>query len=569
MAVESDKSEKETFAKSLPYKVFKQRNPCYDADRWAVLRALYEGADKVDHDCPEGRAMLKRLLPQHPGEENDVYAKRLEFALYIPYAGQIIDFIIAAMSSDPLTVNAEPKTDKWYDDFYKDTSAPGGRKQPFEEFMRCQLLTALICRRAWTLVDLPNVFDEESQAATLAEQEDAGALDAYLVPVEPENVIDWEETDDGLVKWAIVARKIQVREGLGGDRKMVREEFTYYTTEQWARYCIEYDCEKKPNGPEDTDPVEIDGEGDHTFKRCPLVPFDLTPGLHAMGKIKQLAQSHFNKRSALDWGEYRSAFQFLAAYLGDENPMQPATSDPNRAVSQRVGHGRVWVGGEKDKIGYVGPDAAPFDVIMRDLNLLRDEMHRVLHHMALSVDNSAAALQRSGASKAQDSAATVIVLKKLGQLLRDYAEEIMCLVATAHGDGDKKYVFTPQGLAEFEAMSLHDMLEEAATLEEIDIPSAKFQQQRKYKLAKICLGGEVDDEDLVEIKKDLEKNITNESLLPPPNLDTLGLDGGDGTDPLKAAAAKPVKAPKVKPTKAPVVKGAKAAKVPAATAKAS
>jgi hypothetical protein len=542
---------------ALPYKTFKQRHPSYDAELWKIYRALYEGGEKMCQ--PE---ILRKLLPAHIGEEPQVYAKRLEFALYFPYAGQIIDFIIAAMSSDPITMVAEPVADSWYDDFYVDTSLAGGRKQTFEKLLRDQLATALICKRSWLLVDLPNVFDEEAPV-NLKTQEEAGALDAYLVPVEPENVVDWEETDDGMIKWAILMRRVQCREGLTGNRNTIREEYTYFTPERWARYSIEWDSTKKPC-PEDEDLCTLEEEGPHSFGRVPLLPMDLPSGLHAMGKIKQMAISHFNKRSALDWGEYRSLFQFMVAKLAPGDPLNAVTDDADRAVNQRIGHGRIMVLGDKDNLEWSGPDSAPFQIAMADLNNLRDEMHRVLHHMALSIDNSGAALQRSGDSKAQDSTATTVVLKAMGQILRDYAEEVMCLVSQAHGDGDK-YTWTAKGLEEFDIQSVHGMLEEAATLDTIAIPSATFKRLYLYKVAKAALGGAVDDDDLVLIQDELEDNISNEDFDPIAQAQAMaeatgGIDGADDSaekvPPVKAAkppkdkatsATKAPKAPKVKP----------------------
>ncbi len=558
MAENSDRGE--AFPQTLPYKIFKQRHPDYNAGLWSVYRALYEGGEAV-----EDPKMLRKLLPQHSGEEDEVYKKRLEFALYIPYAGQIIDFIIAALSSDPITMEAEPKCDDWYHEFYEDTSAPGGREICFEELLRKQMLTALICRRSWMLVDLPNVFDRETQASNLAEQESAGALDAYLVSVEPENVIDWEETDDGLLEWALVYRKEKKRDGLMGNRDMAREEFTYFTDSEWARYAIEWDTTKQSEPDEDALVTREDG-GPHTFGRVPLLPLELSSGLHAMGKIKALAKSHFNKRSALDWGEYRSLFQFLVAKLGAGDPLNAVTDDANRAVNQRIGHGRVMVLGEKDSLEYMGPDSGPFTVAMADLNNLRDEMHRVLHHMALSVDNSAAALQRSGASKAQDSAATTIVLKALGHIMRDYAEDLYNLVAKAHGDEDK-YEWHAKGLEEFEAMSVPEMLQEAATLAEINIPSQTWKQTYLYKLAKLSLGGGVKDDLLEQIKDELEENISAEDFMfgvagtdTAPTDVTGAAQGKAPSDAVPAAkmqAAKAAKPPKAKP---PTAKAAKPAK---------
>lgn len=545
--------------KSLPYKLFQVRHPSYDACYWKKLRALYSG---LRQELQEDAEVMRQVFPPFPTEDPDVYKQRVASSLYIPYAGGLIDFIVAALSSDPLTVEAEPELPSWYKEFFKETSRPGGKKVPIDQFMRKQIRTALICRRAWTLVDLPRLDAEsdEDLPKSLAEQEQAGALDAYLCAIEPENVVDWEEDEDGRILWAIVLNKTQRRKGLTGDRSVTREEYTYYDSTSWARYAIEYTKGKEPT--EET-PVPFEDGDTHSFGVAPLVPLELDAGLWAMAKVEQLAVAHFNTTSALLWGEKRSLFQFLVMNLADE--ASAPLADPNRS-QQRIGPGRAWVGSEKDTVGYVGPDAAPFMFALEHLNNMRDEMHRVLHSMAQSVDNSGAALQRSGASKAQDQAVTTVVLKALGTNVREHADSVMQMVERGRDEADK-YEHVIHGLEEFDNMSIEAFLEEAATLEEIDIPSETFHRRYKYSLAKRALGPGAEDEDLDAIREELEENITADRFDEPDDIDILNakaaLSGGDvapgapGQAP--GAAAKPAQA-----AKAPAAKAAQAAKAPKA-----
>lgn len=543
----------ESFPAALPYKTFQTRNPDWEGPYWKRCRALYAGQRKL---LQSDRKLMKEVFPPHRGEPPDVYEERVARSLYICYPGQIIDFICSALSSDPIHVDSKPEPDPWYVDFMTDVSKPGGRRIDLDQFARMQVLTALQCKRAWTLVDLPEFAGEEAPES-LGDQQEAGLLDAYLCAIDPENVIDWEEDKDGQLAFAIVYNCSRLRGGLTGDRKQIVEEYTYYTRDQWARYEIAYPEDKPPT---DESIVSMKASGQHSFGQVPLVPFELTDGLWAMGKLEQLAVEHFNKRSALSWGQYRSLFQFLVANLGPMDPLTPQTDDPNRAQNQVIGAGRVMELGPNDKIGYVGPDSAPFKVAMEDLSHLRDEMHRVLHSMAMSVDNSGAALKRSGQSKSLDQAVTTVVLKALGALVREHVHDVLQLVADGRGDNEK-YDFVVTGMSEFDNMSLDSLLEEAATLNEIGIKSETFNREYQYRLAKTALGSAADPEKLKKIQSELDANITPESIAGPTSFmggdpfasgaDPFGDRGAQEVAPVKAAksAAKP-KSPKAKPAKA-------------------
>jgi hypothetical protein len=163
-----------------------------------------------------------------------------------------------------------------------------------------------------------------------------------------------------------------------------------------------------------------------------------------------------------------------------------------------------------DRIEYIGPSAEPFKHAMEQANNLRDEMYRVVHSMAASVDNSGAALQRSGESKSMDLRHTAVVLKWLGQRLSEHAVEVLKLVQA--GRGDPEVEWTIHGMEEFDAPDMDQVLKEAQAIDTISIPSATFQRIYKFKVAKEALGDDADGETLDEIQTELESNITNEQF---------------------------------------------------------
>lgn len=493
----SDDTQTESLAQ-LPFGVLEQKHPEYDAEYWTLCRALYEGGRKLLND----NDLMRACFPQHMHEAQNVYEERKKRAFYIPYAAQIIDYIIAGLMGSPVECMSEDggNTDDYYEELFKDVSPHGGRRQTFNALLREQMLMALLCRRAWTQIDFP-IAPGDDLVTSAAQQEAIGATDAYAIQIDPTSVYDWEEDDSGELLWCMVCKDTAKRRSILDSRDSITRTYTIYTRTSWSRYEITFDRKRPPNA---KTPVTLAQEGVHSFGRVPLLRLELPPGLWAMNKLECLAREHFNKRCALAWAEYKTLFQQLYEFESPPDPltMGPAIAqDDNRAVNQVRGIGYIQTRYAGDRAEYVGPDSTPFKTALESIKDLRDEMHRVTHQMALTFDNSAAALQRSGESKAQDRASNTVVLKGLGQLLREYALEIIESISVGRGDS---YEWTCSGLNHFEEASLTDLITEAEALENIEIPSPTFQRRHKYMLAKMKLGDEASDEDLKAIEEELE-----------------------------------------------------------------
>lgn len=489
--------------KSVPYGFFRTRNPKYCDKYWKRCRAFYEGGPTLLEDDK----FLSSVFPRHRRESSTIYQQRKSMSLYTNYCGEIIDHLVAKLSADPVSVDTEG-VDSYYDDFLADCSPKGGRKKPFDRLVRDAVLTAMQCKTSWFLVDMPDT--QASEMSSLAEQEAVGALDAWVVEVAPESVIDWEEDHTGELQWALIMYKSQKRSGLMDTRNLCKEEYWLYTQNEWVKYVIEYDPAKPPR---DQDPVVLEAEGRHGFGKVPLVRLDLPDGLWAMSKLESLAREHFNKRNALAWSEYKSLLPVLYEFLAPPDPLiaGPA-SDNDRAVVQNRGTGYVQERGEKDRAEWVAPPPAPFTHALESTNSLRDEMHRVVHQMALSADNKGAMLRRSGESKAQDTKATDVVLEAVGEIARDFAVEILDMVALGRSDSIEEWPVS--GYTNFEVSSSYDILEEESVLDtSVEIPSPTFKQIRKLALVKKLLGDNLSEEDLDTIKEELEAAYNTESEL--------------------------------------------------------
>ena len=162
----------------MKYKSLTAKSPEYSASYWEECRAFYRGG----RDLLENKSLLTRVFPQHANEAPDIYQDRCRRATYLAYAGELLDYIVASLAMEPLTLTAEPKPPAFYQDFVNSTD---GKSLTLNDLIQQQVLTALICKTAWTLVDLPPL-DSGAVIESEADEEEYGLLRAMAFPVEPE-----------------------------------------------------------------------------------------------------------------------------------------------------------------------------------------------------------------------------------------------------------------------------------------------------------------------------------------------------------------------------------------------
>jgi hypothetical protein len=491
---------------TVPYSAFKERHPDYHLDYWDRCRAFYKGGPSLLEDS----ALMQRVFPQRRNEHNGIYETRKAMAFYTNYAGEIINHMLALLTSRPLRVASETETDEFYKEFYENVAPHGKQRKSVPMLIRDLMLTAMQCRRAWALVELPK---PEGQYASQAEQEAAGELEAWAVEIAPESVIDWNFDESGELEWALVMFKKQPRTGLLSSRKEITECYYLYTRGAWAEWRISYQ-EGKP--PKDTDPVNMVSSGPLSIPRVPLVCLELPEGLWVMSKLESICREHFNKRNALAWAEYKTLLPILYEFV-DPGQM-PMLSGPggseDRAINQTrsVGHvqERQASAGGGDRVEWISPPDAPFAHALKSCDSLRDEMHRVVHEMALSADNSGKMLVRSGESKKQDSASLAVVLEALGEICREFIVRLYYMIGEIRQDSES--VWTSSGMDDFDTMSSTDVLNEEAILDTaVQIPSPTFKTIRKMILVKKLLGDSISEEDLAKIESEIKLHNSVES----------------------------------------------------------
>jgi|FLYL01.1.fsa_nt_gi hypothetical protein len=499
---------------ALTYKIFQRRHPDYDEAYWQELRALRKGGKCLLRDDK----LMEALFPPHTYEERAVYQERKKRAVYIPYAGSMLGAIVAHLMSEPLQMGraSSDKLEAHWTEFLEDVSRPGAKKMSLAQFLRRQIFTALECGRAWALVDLPRrpidpATGEPVQFRSRAEEEEAGLLAPYFVPLDPTEIINWKADDEGNLLWAIRRVVTRPQPTFDAPADIIRETYTVYTTEGWQEYFFEYkeDAKPQPNTQANEGP-----SGEHPFQAVPVVCLELPPELWAMDMIGNLVKEHFNKRSAQAWAEYKSLFATLVAYL--ESEIKPDTvsehaEDPDRATNQTYGVGRIVTMAEKDRLEYLSGPVEAFVEARASLKELRDEMHRVLRQMALATDNSAAALGRSAESKQADSEEMAVLFREYGRHVREHAEDLCDLASVARGE---EADWKAEGMDGYAQTDLGAIVEQIVALETVQIPSATYHVEKAWMIARRVLGDQVDEKTREKIYEEIRQNITPEQFEP-------------------------------------------------------
>ena len=504
----------DTFPASLPRSVLSTRNPDLGCSYLCDLRALYEGGHALLHN----REILSRIFPKHMRELPAIYDERCKRAVYVAIASEIVDFMTSSLAADPIRMSAgkSEKLDDWYTKFVEDVSPPGGDKMTLTTYARGQVTEMLITRTAWSRVDLPR----PGEFPSLGAQVEAGNLNAYVVAMPAESVIDWKDEPGGELEWVIVEDVETPRAAPTDARDTIVETWKMWTRTGWAKYQIK----RKRDVPIDKDAIVPkmagqDGEGEHTFGRVPFMRTVLPKGLWAMDTLDSLARSHLNMRSTLDWALKQDGDPQLYEFLGPEEntgavEASDAQQDPQRAVNQARGPGHVQIRGKDDRAMYLSPDPAAAKIIIQSLDKTRDEMHQVMHMMAMAVNQNSTALGRSADSKKQDRATTDVVLTALGQYLREHIVGVFELVS--RGRGDKAFVDTwkAEGAAKFQSDSGDAIIARAVEIGTVTIKSPTAQRRIQLDAFKGWVGDNTDAAELAKVEKELEENVTLDSMDP-------------------------------------------------------
>lgn len=502
------------------YAALNQQHEEYDGELWEKLRLLYKGGYELLEHAAE-------FIPKLPQEGDQRYQFRLQHASYVPYFGQVIGYLVAALfgreglqvapagdADDPSTPGEVPDKE-FYPEFASDTDLKG---TSFSRLMRRVAASALIYKRGLLVVDMPPVVED---ATTRADEDAQGGARAYCYTVPIDQLINWSKDErTERFRWCVLRDIVSEQPSPFAMRSTYRVRFTVWqlveeVTEQgvnrgafWQRWeTSEIKLGKKPN---DKETLNLTGSGTTSFHEIPVRELELPEALWVGNKIGPLAEEHFRRRSELQGAMAESNVEIPVVSLGPEIPAvggaipSSVQTQPEReqvlARYQAMGYAAIGAG---DDFKFVGPSGVAFELTDTQLKELREDIYRVVTAMALSLENSAAAVGRSGESKREDRSATEQVLHALGDEVRSFATKTYGVISDARGED---VVWVAHGLDTFDVAADPSTVEQAAEVKTLAIPSQTFNKEYLTDVA-FRLVPSASPETKATIKKEIDAGV--------------------------------------------------------------
>lgn len=392
--------------------ILNQEHPEYGGEEIEVRRALFEGGEKWRNE-------LDDLLPQHEVETPNAYERRKAHATYENHFGPLIGLLAGSLFAEPAKLSAAETAalDDYWSGLAKNCDGLGATWSTWW----CERLTeALWASRSWVWLDLPKSLP----AASVADQRQGGAFDAYLRTIPPESVIDWATDDNGLawVRFRGCVRKV------GGPLEQATKEWRWTTVDRteirtFAWTAPPSDPNREP-GDED-DAAEVSAIA-HGWGTIPVLMIELPRAVRAGELMQDPAIAHVRSRCELGWALFRAAVTILVitarAGVGDDKLPTLGQGSYLKLVTD----GKVT-----EKAEWLEPSGTSLSHLETDCAERRSAIYRVVHQMAVALDPSASRSAQTAESKGMDWRAAEVVLSTLAgvalEAMRWAVEQIAAL----------------------------------------------------------------------------------------------------------------------------------------------
>lgn len=439
-----------------------RRHPDYDGETLRRYRLLFEGG-------AAWHRAAKEFLPRHDVEPHDVYKRRLKSAKYLNYAAPLVGSFVSWLFTGTLGVRVRDASGDELPEWSSSLKEDSNGRTDLDAMLGRAMTEALVTRRAFLHVESA----EPPPGLTLAEWQRQGFDRAQVELIPTERVTHWHADDEGRFHWLVEREECIELESFDGAEKRVIEWTLWSATQPPRRWRLELDPSKAidPN----TDVPEVTTQERAELPARPGVPFvclELPQELWLLNLAADPIVGINEKRNALSWAIDRVCYAMPVLYSQSRKPVGA------------MGAGYFLQLGANDRLEYPAPPSTPFDVIENHIRSLKDELYRVTQQMAAGVENNAAAIGRSGESKSADAEATMIVLRKLGALVRDALERVYDLAADLLGQPER---FAAYGLDSFRLESVGSVVEVISGVELAAVQSPTLRAELHKQLASRAL----------------------------------------------------------------------------------
>lgn len=486
----------------------------FDAETWRDYWALYEGGKAFRKRC-------SRMLARNGQEPDQVYQERLKVAHYRSYLGPIVDYFVAFLFTAQLAQRAEiegkaANADDWYGTWKEDCDGSG---VDLVEFLRERTTRTLVDGSSWWVVELPD--DGGRPAQNRQEWTDRALGDVRLRAINREQVLDWSVGEDKAFDWVMLYSQETPRPSPAVARDTILHRWWIYTRDTVELF--EYRQQKHQPLDSKTEVASVGGPRPHGFHRVPLVELKIPTGLWVANRVESPQREHFSLSNAHTWAIRRTCYTMPVFKLKD------------RTKPPQMGTGYYIMIGTEEDMDWSAPPSTPFEMIRAEVASQKDEIFRIIHQMAMGVENNAAAVGRSAQSKVEDSNATKVILTAYGACVRKAVEQTYQLISEGREDG---YEWSIEGMDKYDTADMVGLVQAVTQADLLDIPSPTFAREVRTRVA-LALLPDINQGLKDKIREEIEKNLPDEAVLTPelpdhdePDADDRpdGDDDDDGAD---------------------------------------
>lgn len=376
------------------------------------------GWDSLDLLACGGYALLasaNRFLSKRPREGADVYNERIANATYNNVIGSVAGWYQSALlKNNPALMvmkdGAALQDAGWWGLFEKNVDCGG---ESLAAFGADLLRDFIVYGEAWVQVDLPKV---EAVFASRADQDAAGALNAFLTRYDPRQVIDWSEDSAGRLEWVKIKTTVERREFLKPSQTV---DLWYYFDR--TDYRI-FEAVRKDGKPVE-EAVELPG-GRHALADVGEVPvrrFRVAEELWLGNRVLPQLMEHFRTENGLSWSIENACYP--VPYIKGEFSDAPT---PSVVTFLRLA--------ENGEFGYAETSGLSFEAAAKRCASIREDIYRGCYLQAQGRSSDATPAAQSGYSKELDIAPAVDVLGRFGRSVRDALESILVSVSAIRGE---------------------------------------------------------------------------------------------------------------------------------------
>lgn len=474
------------FASSVRVKIIDAKSKTWERYKkaWRVMELLYEGGTVIE-------AGAEQMLIKQPKENSDLYQARIESFNYENYAGSSVDWYLAALYEKPPRI--EPIVDdgdavpggqtnddagavvdprdtlaaddaEFWDDFDENCDRSG---TPFLEHAREYFKNLLVYGMASTLIDLPAKTDEY---ANYAAQKAAGALDPYLVTLDPKQIINYSFDEDGNLNWVVVYSRQERSESVF-DKVQVFDCWYYFDKQNFARYEHQVTTSGAAEGlPSDLNTGDgseamatLVDSGNHALydqNRVPVVQTFLPKGLWLMNRAYLVAKKALNLSNNLDWSLKMSALAMPVVKMDGEFSLIASEATMIKLPL-------------KSEFSWAEPEGKSHKLLADRCATLMQDVYRSFYLIAQARTVQSTPMAQSGVSKEMDMAPSKKVLNLFGDVMRSCIKKLYDGVSQARHD---ELEWSVQGL-QFPQDPPDDVLSFVQTAKSMSVPSPTFERE--------------------------------------------------------------------------------------------